>query len=122
MFAVLFFLAYSQVDLRYHLNPPTFIISNCVAVPILSGISVAFLAKPAKENGNALDRFFAKGNYSPNKGTAANSANPPDEMGGKLNEVKQGGLLPRDTTPLSRFASLPPYSVGGITAQPSFGG
>ena len=33
-----------------------------------------------------------------------------------------GGLLQRDTTPLSRSASLPPYSVGGITAQPSFGG
>ena len=38
----------------------------------------------------------------------------PYEIGGKLNEVKQGGALAPGTPPLSRYASLPPYFAGGI--------
>jgi len=40
---------------------------------------------------------------------------PPYEIGGKPNEERQGGVLVGRKTPLSRFASLPPRSTGGMS-------
>jgi len=38
---------------------------------------------------------------------------PPYGIGGKLNVVKQGGAFAGGKTPLTRYASLPPYFAGG---------
>jgi len=52
--------------------------------------------------------------HVPNSPSAGGGVNcPPYEIGGKLNVVKQGGALAGRGTPLSRYASLPPYFAGG---------
>jgi hypothetical protein len=52
--------------------------------------------------------FFGTGGELSGKGLG-----PPYEIGGKLNEVKQGGIPAGRRPPLSRYASLPPVPQGG---------